>query len=561
MTYALTPGGTDGRPDLPAGLSFAAATRTVAGTPTGTRAKTTYTFTATDAANNRAGPPGTGAGTGLPVVMEVRADTVPTFGSRASVSWPADARVQTALSVNLPAASGGNGTLTYTLSPAAADGRPALPTGLSYTAPAAEDAHGGTIAGTPTAGIASTTYTLTVTDSDASVSAADADTLRFRIAVTDATPTFGTATIPPQRYTQGVAVTTAALPAASGGEGILAYAVSPGLPSGLTFDAATRVITGTPLTATPAAPYALVATDDEGTTAASDDDCVSLAFTVAVANAPGDVTIVCADPDTATPALEVDEGRSGTCTAVLNARPTGDVTVTPSITHGSPAGDTTDVTRVPSALTFGTDDWFTARTVTLRAGTDADAVNDTATLSFAVGGYGTVMSARAVAVAVRDSETAGLTAAPISLALHSGSTATYMLKLDTQPTAAVTAAVTVDGSGGTAFVSAAPSALTFTGSTWSTAQTVTVAATGVGTVTLTNTAAGGDYAELDTDVAVTVSPDPTLTIGDASVTEGDDGAANLTFTVTLSAASTQQVTVNYAEGTGGTATAGTGYTR
>lgn len=126
-----------------------------------------------------------------------------------------------------------------------------------------------------------------------------------------------------------------------------------------------------------------------------------------MANAPGGVTIACADPDTATPALEVDEGRSGTCTAVLNARPTGDVTVTPSITHGSPAGDTTDVTRVPSALTFGTDDWFTARTVTLRAGTDADAVNDTATLSFAVGGYGTVTSARAVAVAVRDSETAG----------------------------------------------------------------------------------------------------------------------------------------------------------
>ena len=122
MTYALTPGGTDGRPDLPAGLSFAAATRTIVGTPTGTRAKTTYTFTATDAANNRAGPPGTGAGTGLPVVMEVRVDTVPTFGSRASVSWPADARVQTALSVNLPAASGGTGTLTYTLSPAAADG-------------------------------------------------------------------------------------------------------------------------------------------------------------------------------------------------------------------------------------------------------------------------------------------------------------------------------------------------------------------------------------------------------------------------------------------------------
>lgn len=100
---------------------------------------------------------------------------------------------------------------------------------------------------------------MAVTDSDANVSAAD--TLRFRIAVTDATPTFGTATIPPQRYTQGVAVTTAALPAASGGEGILAYAVSPGLPSGLTFDTATRVITGTPLTATP---YALVVPTTRG---------------------------------------------------------------------------------------------------------------------------------------------------------------------------------------------------------------------------------------------------------------------------------------------------------
>ena len=457
----------------------------------------------------------------------------------------------------MPAATGGDTTptqaLTYSVDPA-------LPAGLTLGDTAS------TITGAPAAEQAVATYTLAATDVDG-----DAATLPFTIAVAgNALPAFAAATGPATSFTVSTAG-SAILSTATGGDGTLTYSlgVTPALPGGLTYyapgtalpdasppaDATTRVITGTPLTATPAAPYALVATDDEGTTAASDDDRVSLAFTVAVANAPGGVTIACADPDTATPALEVDEGRSGTCTAVLNARPTGDVTVTPSITHGSPAGDTTDVTRVPSALTFGTDDWFTARTVTLRAGTDADAVNDTATLSFAVGGYGTVTSARAVAVAVRDSETAGLTAAPTSLALHSGGTETYMLKLDTQPTATVT----VDVSGGTAFVSAAPSALTFTGSPWSTAQTVTVAVTGVGTATSTNTAAG-DYAALDTDVAVTVSLDPTLTIGDASVTAGDDGAANLTFTVTLSAASTQQVTVNYAEGTGGTATAGKDYT-
>ena len=44
------------------------------------------------------------------------------------------------------------------------------------------------------------------------------------------------------------------------------------------------------------------------------------------------------------------------------------------------------------------------------------------------------------------------------------------------------------------------------------------------------------------------------------MTEGDSGSTNLTFTVTLSAASGQQVTVAYADATTGTATSGTDYT-
>ena len=64
-------------------------------------------------------------------------------------------------------------------------------------------------------------------------------------------------------------------------------------------------------------------------------------------------------------------------------------------------------------------------------------------------------------------------------------------------------------------------------------------------------------------VTLTITDDdgaPTLSIDSPSVTEGNSGSANLTFTVTLSPASGRQVTVNYAEGTGGTATAGTDYT-
>ena len=55
------------------------------------------------------------------------------------------------------------------------------------------------------------------------------------------------------------------------------------------------------------------------------------------------------------------------------------------------------------------------------------------------------------------------------------------------------------------------------------------------------------------------SSTPSLSIGDASVNEGQSGSANATFTVSLSAASSQTVTVNYATANG-TATAGSDYT-
>ena len=53
---------------------------------------------------------------------------------------------------------------------------------------------------------------------------------------------------------------------------------------------------------------------------------------------------------------------------------------------------------------------------------------------------------------------------------------------------------------------------------------------------------------------------PTVSIDSPSVTEGDSGSTNLTFTVTLSVASGQQVTVDYADAGAGTAMSGTDYT-
>ena len=137
-------------------------------------------------------------------------------------------------------------------------------------------------------------------------------------------------------------------------------------------------------------------------------------------------TVTIRDNDTAgvtvSPAtLTVAEGGSSSYTVVLTSKPSGNVTVTPSRTGSA------DVTFSPSPLTFTTGNWSTAQTVTVAAAEDADALNDTATLSHAVSGadYGTV-TASSVAVTVTDDETVStgvvLTVNPSRLSESAGST-------------------------------------------------------------------------------------------------------------------------------------------
>ena len=93
----------------------------------------------------------------------------------------------------------------------------------------------------------------------------------------DTSPDFGTASGPgDQTYTAGTAIGALTLPAASGGDGDLTYGLSPEVP-GLSFDGATRHLTGTP--STPGT-YAMTytATDSGG-------DTGSLAFTITVSAA------------------------------------------------------------------------------------------------------------------------------------------------------------------------------------------------------------------------------------------------------------------------------------
>ena len=108
-------------------------------------------------------------------------NAVPAFASGTTIATQSLVRYVAMPTLTLPAASGGNGPLSYSLSPA-------LPAGLVF------DAEKRTIAGAPTATATSATYTYTVADADNTTGSGDEDTLTFSLAVAAANDTAPTVT-------------------------------------------------------------------------------------------------------------------------------------------------------------------------------------------------------------------------------------------------------------------------------------------------------------------------------------------------------------------------------
>ena len=207
-----------------------------------------------------------------------------------------------------------------------------------------------------------------------------------------------------------------------------------------------------------------------------------------------DLAVTVTDDETAgvtvTPtSLMVNEGDSGTYTVKLDTQPTSSVTVTVN----DPTN--TDVMADPASLTFSTSNWATPQTVTVSAAEDDDSTEDAATVMHTVsGGDYASFAASSVAVTVTDNDTPGVTVAPTPLTVNEGSTDTYTVVLNTLPTGTVM----VDIMSNNTDVTVSPSPLTFTTTTWSTEQTVTVSAgqdddAANDMATLTHVASGADY--------------------------------------------------------------------
>ena len=279
------------------------------------------------------------------------------------------------------------------------------------------------------------------------------------------------------------------------------------------------------------------------------------------AGTPGELIITFLDDDdagvTVTPtALTVAEGEDGEYTVVLDSQPTRRVTVTIG------GASDTDLTLNSSTLTFTTSDWNSAKTVTVSAGQDDDADAETITLTHTVASSDALyegISAEDVVVSVTDPDP-GVKISKTSLTIVEGSSDTYVVVLNTQPTNDVT--VTIAGHASTD-ASLDKTTLTFTDQDWDTAQTVTVTAESDAdtddedNVTLTHTVASddGDYDGFSAaDVTVIITDDDGTSVSVAfgaatySVDESDDSNTpgndyEAVVTVTLSVDPERTVTI------------------
>ena len=179
------------------------------------------------------------------------------FGSEAigNQAWV----VGTAASVTLPEATGGTGTIVYSLSPT-------LPAGKTFTA--------GTrvLDGNPTGRFSVETFTYTATDTDGTEVE-----LTFTVVVTAPAIVFSPTSFANQSWTVGTAVDET-LPSGSGGVGTLTASLTGTLPAGVTFTAGTLALAGNPTAVFSVATFTYTLTDDEG-------ESEDITFTIVVAAA------------------------------------------------------------------------------------------------------------------------------------------------------------------------------------------------------------------------------------------------------------------------------------
>ena len=202
----------------------------ILGTPTAVAGPTSYTITATNSGGTAMATVAITVNDVAPIISISRATLVATVGS--------------AITPITISSSGGGNVVSYSIDPAIANG-------LSFNATS------GIISGTPTAVAPSRTYTITATNSGGMAMATVA------ITVNDVAPSIriSRATLV---ATRGSAITPITISSSGGGD-VVSYSIDPAIANGLSFDATSGTISGTPTATAPSRTYTITASNSAGT--------------------------------------------------------------------------------------------------------------------------------------------------------------------------------------------------------------------------------------------------------------------------------------------------------
>lgn len=268
----------------------------------------------------------------------------------------------------------------------------------------------------------------------------------------------------------------------------------------------------------------------------------------------------------------VTEGNSGTTTA--------NFTVT--LSQASPSPVTFSYYTSNGTATSGSDYIYKSGSVTIAAGQTSATIavtvygdttyepNETFNLYVYSPTNATIARSTAIGTILNDDSNITLSiadAASVGEGNSGSTTANFVVALNQASTAAVTFSYYTTNSTATSPADFAYASGTVTIAAGQTSVTIPVTVYGdllneaneTFGVTVWNVTGASVVRSSATGTIVDDDPLPTISVADTSITEGNSGTTNLTFTVTLSAASGRSVYVNYATANG-TATAGTDYT-
>ena len=288
-------------------------------------------------------------------------------------------------------------------------------------------------------------------------------------------------------------------------------------------------------------------------TPAQDDDAIDNTFTVTFTGVKGPdnsgnnyegvtatVTVTISEDDSesitvSNAAVDLTEGGStGSFTVELDTAPTSSATL--SVT----SGDTGAATVSPATLTFTSENYDTAQTVTVTTIQDDDDTDESVAITVAVtGGYDNADAAtKTISV---DDDDGRIVVDPSPVSITEGNSAdSFKVKLSRAPTSDTVIGVV---SGDTDVVTLSPTSLTFTASNYDMEQMVTLlpvddddAQDDDATITLSVSSGGYSSADERVDITVVDDDEETIEVGSATVSLDEGDEVGKTFTVTLEAA-------------------------